>query len=161
MILVSDTSVLIDLERGRLIEPCFKLPFRLAVPDLLFNTELEEFNGPELVRHGLQVIDLTPAEVIIAQQTRTENRKLSLPDAFAYALASARNWRLLSGDGELRALAHANNVECGGVLWITDHLHEHQIGPAQTLVDGLRLIAEHPRCRLPREEIEIRIERYV
>lgn len=161
MILVSDTSVLIDLERGRLIEPCFRLPFQLAVPDLLFKSELEDFNGAELVELGLQVIELTSAEVLVAQQTRTENRKLSLPDAFAYSLACGRDWMLLSGDGELRALAQANNVQCGGILWVTDQMHEHQIGPAQVLVDGLRLIADHPRCRLPREEIEIRIERYV
>lgn len=32
---VSDTSVLIDLERGTLLETCFRLPFQFAVPDLL------------------------------------------------------------------------------------------------------------------------------
>jgi hypothetical protein len=34
-VLVSDTSVLVDLERGGLLEAVFKLPVELAVPDLL------------------------------------------------------------------------------------------------------------------------------
>ena len=37
-VLVSDTSVLIDLERGALLDASFLLPFQLAVPDLLAMT---------------------------------------------------------------------------------------------------------------------------
>ena len=35
-VLVSDTSVLIDLERGGLLEGVFELPYEFAVPDLLY-----------------------------------------------------------------------------------------------------------------------------
>lgn len=35
-ILVSDTSVLIDLDRGCLVEAAFRLPFEFTVPDLLY-----------------------------------------------------------------------------------------------------------------------------
>jgi hypothetical protein len=35
-ILVSDTAVLIDLERGELIESAFKLSATFAVPDVLY-----------------------------------------------------------------------------------------------------------------------------
>ena len=42
-IVVSDTSVLIDLERGDFLDSCFKLPFEFSVPDLLYTRELEEF----------------------------------------------------------------------------------------------------------------------
>jgi hypothetical protein len=44
-ILVSDTSVLIDLERGGLLVSCFRLPFEFAVPDLLYARELKDFGG--------------------------------------------------------------------------------------------------------------------
>lgn len=40
IILVSDTSVLIDLERGHFLDACFRLPFEFAVPDLLYRREL-------------------------------------------------------------------------------------------------------------------------
>jgi hypothetical protein len=41
MILVSDTSVLIDLERGSLLQAIFALPHAIAVPDVLYHRELQ------------------------------------------------------------------------------------------------------------------------
>ncbi len=40
LVLVSDTSVLIDLHRGDLLEAALGLPHEFAVPDLLFDREL-------------------------------------------------------------------------------------------------------------------------
>lgn len=159
-ILVSDTSVLIDLERGGLLDSCFKLPFEFAVPDLLYARELAEFGGPALVARGLLVQELTGDEVTAAQTVRGNRRKLSLPDAFAYALASARGWTLLTGDGELRTLAKLEGMEFFGVLWILDQLFDNNIIEAAAIVNGLETIAAHPRCRLPRAEIQSRLERY-
>jgi hypothetical protein len=159
-ILVSDTSVLIDLERGGLLDSCFKLPFEFAVPDLLYARELAEFGGPALVARGLLVQELTGDEVTAAQTVRGNHRKLSLPDAFAYALASVRGWTLLTGDGELRALAAVEGIEFFGVLWILDQLFDNNIIDAAVIVNGLETIAAHPRCRLPRAEIQSRLERY-
>ena len=36
--LVPDTSVLIVLACGHFLDPCFKLPFEVAVPDLLYTS---------------------------------------------------------------------------------------------------------------------------
>ena len=159
-ILVSDTSVLIDLERGQLLDSCFSLPFEFAVPDLLYARELANYGGPALVARGLRVEELTGGEVTTAQQVRGAHPKLSLPDAFAYTLASARGWTLLTGDGELRALAQAQQIPFFGVLWALDQLFDGQVIDAATIVAGLEAIAAHPRCRLPRAEIEARLERY-
>lgn len=159
-ILVSDTSVLIDLERGGFLDSCFSLPFEFAVPDLLYTRELDDYGGPALVTRGLRVEGLTSDEVTVAQRVRGEHPKLSLPDAFAYALASLRGWTLLTGDGELRALAQAQGMPFFGVLWVLDQLFEAHILDAAMLVAGLKAIAAHPRCRLPRVEIEVRLELY-
>jgi hypothetical protein len=159
-ILVSDTSVLIDLERGGLLDSCFKLPFEFAVPDLLYTRELAEFGGPALVARGMLVQELTGDEVTTAQTVRGNHPKLSLPDAFAYALASVRGWTLLTGDGELRALAEVEGVEFYGVLWVLDQLFDNDVTEAAVIVSGLETIAAHPRCRLPRAEIQSRLERY-
>src|ERR1035437_5110335 len=115
-ILVSDTSVLIDLGRGNLLDGCFRLPFEFAVPDVLYRQELEQFEGPVLVAKGLRVEELTSEELTVAQTTRGLRPKLSLPDAFAFSLASNRNWTLLTGDGELRALAEAQGLPYFGAL---------------------------------------------
>ncbi len=155
-ILVSDTSVLVDLERANLLYACFRLPYEFAVPDLLYKKELADFGGPELIARGLRIEELTGDEVAAAQHVRWIRPMLSLPDAFAYALASSRAWRLLTGDGELRALAQVERVTFHGVLWVLDSLFDAQIAEAEIIVTGLEAIAAHPRCRLTRGDIELR-----
>lgn len=86
---------------------------------------------------------------------------LSLPDSFALALAARNNWTLLTGDGALRALAKAEQVDCHGVLWLLDQMFAASIASPAELYDGLKAIGEHPRCRLPKSEIRKRLVRYV
>ncbi len=57
-VLVSDTSVLIDLDRGVLVEAAFRLPFAFTVPDVLYERELRKHGGPDLVELGLRVEEL-------------------------------------------------------------------------------------------------------
>ena len=163
--MVADTSVLIDLERGSLLEQCFLLPFEFKVPDLLYRNELAsraegQAFGESLLRLGLEVVELDGTEVERAILHRRENRSLSLPDSFALTLSESRRWTLLTGDGVLRSLAHALKVACHGVLWILDEIHGEGIAHTTALVSGLTAIRDHPRCRLPRDEVEIRLRRY-
>jgi hypothetical protein len=160
VVLVSDTSVLIDLERGGLLESCFRLPFEFAVPDLLYRRELMQVGGPQLVACGLRVEELTGEELSAVQRIRGERNKLSLPDAYAYTLAAGRRWTLLTGDGELRDLARVSNIPFFGVLWVLDQCFETDVAAAGVIATGLEAIAAHPRCRLPRAEIQARLARY-
>ena len=86
-VLVSDTSVLIDLERESLLETGFRLPFEFAVPDLLYRQELEDHDGNALIELGLRVEELDGDGVALALRYRQTLRSLSLPDSFALALA--------------------------------------------------------------------------
>lgn len=160
MILVSDTSVLIDLERGGLLEAIFALPHEFAVPDVLYDREMQGEWGERLVRLGLRVAEVSEEGVRNALHYRQQRSSLSVPDSFALALAKERAWLLLTGDGQLRELAVGENVECHGVLWLLDIMEEAGIPGIQPLHDGLTALAAHPRCRLPRREITIRLERY-
>lgn len=58
-ILVLDSSVLIDLERGGLLEATFLCGLAIIVPDFLFENELKESNGTYLMELGLAVTGLT------------------------------------------------------------------------------------------------------
>ena len=69
-VLVSDASMLIDLERGRLLEEMFLLPFEFAVPDLLYARELAGPLGDQLMALGLRVEKLTPTELTRATTVR-------------------------------------------------------------------------------------------
>ena len=156
-VLVSDTSVLIDLERGSLLETSFRLPFEFAVPDLLYQQELKDHGGGALIELGLSVEKLDGEGAALALSYRRRRRSLSLPDSFALALAKFRAWTLLSGDGDLRELATEEKVACHGVLWLIDRLFEEGVEDGNRLCTGLRAIAAHPRCRLPKAEIHKRI----
>jgi hypothetical protein len=159
-VLVSDTSVLVDLERASLLEAVFGLAFDFAVPDLLFRRELQGEIGERLVQLGLKVLELDENGVLIALGYRERDSRLSLPDTFALALAKVNGFILLTGDASLRALSTAEEVECHGVLWVFDQMSSEQLATAEVLHSGLSSIARHPRCRLPKEEVAARLRTY-
>lgn len=159
-VLVSDTSVIIDLERGHLLDTCFKLPFEFCVPDLLYRRELEAYGGPALIDLGLRVEGLTNAELTDAQALRNGNMKLSLPDAFAFSLAKTRGYTLLTGDGELRSVARDAKIPFFGVLWVADQIFDGQLMKPHDLADCLQAIGDHQRCRLPKAEIRDRLNKF-
>jgi hypothetical protein len=158
VLLVSDTSVLIDLLRAGVLDAVFALPMQFAVPDLLYERELKNWDGLALEAKGLRVLVLEPDGVALAQTYRAREPRVSLPDAFALALAKTGGHTPLAGDGSLRAQAEAENVECHGVLWVFDALHAHGVVAAAPLGQALRQLAGHPRCRLPKQEVQKRID---
>lgn len=157
VILVSDTSILIDLERGGLLEAAFSCGLTMVVPDLLYERELERENGPLLRKLGLGVVSLTPEEVGFAQQLRTERKALSLPDCFALSCATRADHALVTGDKILRAEAVARLGTVYGLLWILDQMSASDSVATSILYEGLARISSHPRCRLPHSEVRARL----
>ncbi len=160
IILVSDTSVLIDLERGGLLESAFSCGLTMVVPDLLYERELAAENGPLLRHLGLGVVALAPDELAFAQQLRTERPGLSLPDCFALTCARRPDHALVTGDKLLRAEARFWQCAVYGLLWMLDQMEASRKIKVATLLDGLTRISNHPRCRLPRGEILARLQRW-
>ena len=160
-VLISDTfSVLIDPERGSLLDAAFRMPFEFAVPDLLYERELKEHGGDRLCRLGLRVSELDGDGVARALRFRRGWPALSLSDCFALALAAGNGWTLLTGDAGLRRLADAEHVDCHGVLWLMDEMLRTASVSARELHDGLAAVSAHPRCRLPKGEARARLARY-
>ncbi len=156
-VVVSDSSVLIDLERGSLFAAAFALPLEFCVPDLLYRRELEPYGGARLVAMGLKVLDLDSAAVARAIRYRRTAPALSLPDAFALSLAQHIQGTLLTGDGRLRRLADGEHVPCHGLLWLLDYMYSVHVATPRQLHDGLVAIRDHPRCRLPKRETDKRL----
>lgn len=159
LVLVSDTSVLIDLQRGQLLETALRLPYDFAVPDLLFERELRTWDGPDL-RHHLVILSLAGEGVALAAAFRRADARLSLPDALALALAKIGGYTLLAGDAALRAMAEIEKVDCHGALWVVDEISARGLATHQNLHAALTAISQHPRCRLPRSEVRRRLERW-
>lgn len=159
ILLVSDTCILIDLERGGLLEAAFSCGFTMVVPDLIYDKELANENGPYLRSLGLGVVALTPEEVELAQQALTSRPTLSLPDCFALSCAHRVNHVLVSGDKNLRSEAKARKVIIYGLLWLLDQMEQAGV-PRRTLHAGLQMLEGHPRCRLPKDEIKSRLAKW-
>lgn len=158
--LVSDTSVIIDLDRGDLLDAALGLDDTFVVPDLLFERELDEDFGERLRGLGIVIESLDGVEVRRAAELGRRDRRLSVADTFAYALAHGREWTLLTGDGVLRTVAEADGLTVHGVLWVVDRIETSGRCDAATLHACLSKIAAHPRCRLPRREVDLRLKRY-
>ncbi len=90
-VLVSDTSVLIDLERGSFQETSFRLPYEFVVPDLLYERELKDYGGNRLLKLGLRVEELDGDGVARALAYRQRHPSLSVPDCFALTFARANS----------------------------------------------------------------------
>ena len=151
---------MIDIQRASLLARLFALPYDFVVPDLLYETELIEWMGPELLEMGLQVTELEPHEIIQATTLKRAKAALSTPDVFAFCLAAERGWTLLPGDGALRKEAERQELSMHGVLWLFDELERHEVCEADVLRAGLEALRDHHRCRLPADEIENRLNRY-
>jgi hypothetical protein len=160
MILVSDTSVLIDLDRGGLLEAVFGLPDEFAVPDVLYDREMQG-NGESSC--GIWDSESKKsARQVSPMRCAIDNNAHPYRCQTVSRLLWRKNveWLLLTGDNALRDLATGENVECHGVLWLLDRLEAAAMPALQLLHDGLSKLAGHPRCRLPVREITIRLERY-
>jgi hypothetical protein len=112
------------------------------------------------VKLGLKVQSLDGDGVALAMRHMQAQRRLTVPDSFALALAKLNGWTLLTGDGPLRELAQAEGVDCHGVLWLLDEFERQGAATYVQLHGGLEKITAHPRCRLPRREIAIRLSSY-
>ena len=141
--------MIIDLDRGGLLDQLFGLPYEFCVPDLLYKKELAGDLGERLRALGLNVVELTSDELTRATALRRQIKVLSTPDTFAFSLAETRRWTLLTGDGALRDLCVERGVEMHGVLWVIAELDRIGATDAMVLHAALTTIHAHPRCRLP------------
>jgi predicted nucleic acid-binding protein len=131
LVLISDTNVLIDIEDGNLTSAIFCLRYEIAVPDVLFESELREQHN-HLLSAGLKVKSLTSQSVARAESLRTTYPRPSTIDHLALALAVQEQCPLLTGDKHLRAAAKAEGIEVHGTLWIVQELlHASVITQAQ------------------------------
>ena len=136
-----------------MLQTTFKLPAPLAVPDVLYERELRATNGALLVTLGLQVLRLDDAAVAAAQGYLARAKSLSVPDAFALALAKSGGHVLVCGDRALKGLADVESVECHGLFWILDEIVDEGLLPARRVRIALQAIANHAKCRLPKDLI--------
>lgn len=164
-IIVCDTSCVIDLRKGQLLDIVLDLPCTIAIPRPLFDDELLGLADEEkkrLLEGGLRLLDMDEAGVKAARACRRNFKRLSLYDCFALVAAEGK-WKnpiLLTGDRNLKKVASDRGIEVHGVLWATDQLYEHKLCSVRTLKNALRRFLEDPLVLVPDDLIHTRLRRY-
>lgn len=152
LLIISDASVLIDMEHGRLTDVMFSLPFKFAVPDTLFVEELLEHHA-HLSQSGLIIKSMKGELVAEAYKFHKKYIKTSVNDMLALVLAKHENCQLLTGDKALRAAAIEFNIEVHGTIWLVEQMILNKritIERAQKSFNRMR----NSGSRLPWSELE-------
>lgn len=121
LLIISDASVVIDIECGELTSTMFSLPWQFAVPDTLFVEELTERHG-HLSQLGL--ISKTMSGDLVAEAYALHRKyiKPSVNDMLALTLAKHEGCQLLTGDKALREAAKESSVEVHGTIWLVEQM---------------------------------------
>jgi predicted nucleic acid-binding protein len=162
-VIVSDTSCIIDLRKGKLLTAVFHLPYSIVIGQPLFDDELLSISKTEkreLRALGLEVRELNGAAVAQAAKYFNSHPRLTLNDCFALALAEdIESCILLTGDRDLRNIAEGKGIEARGTLWVMDELEDNRIVDLKTLYDALCLFEQDPLVFLPAHEVRRRHRR--
>lgn len=157
-VLVSDSSVIIDLCRYRLIQPLGQLPYDFCITDITLAEILRDDHRSDLLGTGIRVVSLTSEEMGLLMRFQTENKGLSNADCSSLAIMKSRKYALLAGDRIMRRTAKDGGFEVHGTLWIIDAYLDHNLVTPKTIRSTLELMLEDPRIRLPRSEMHRRIK---
>lgn len=158
LVVVSDTSAIIDLQIAGLLEALPLLPYTIVIPAPLFETELLEFTDDEksdLLRMGFEVRHLPGEGVIKATGYFQSHAALSINDCFALTITEdTPDALLLTGDRKLRRVADEKRVETRGVLWAIAELHDKGIRSSQTVRQSLEALMEDNSVFIPDKLIQ-------
>lgn len=158
MLLISDASVLIDVELAGLSQAMFQLAHEFAVPDVLFEEELRD-QHEALLALGLQLRPMPATVIETSVRLRHRYRHPSQNDLFAVALAIHEKCDLLSGDRRLVEAARELGLNAHGTLWVIEELFAAgsiDVPQAHACYSAMR----QGGSRLPWPEIELQLARW-
>ena len=158
----SDTNIWIDF----IVIQCLEYPFRLGYTYCMSRDAIEDEllspkeSSQQLLALGLEPVDITDEELLLAIGYRNRYIKISAYDAIALAIAKARGIILLTGDKSLRKAAQTEKVEFRGSLWILDQLIENNLVTQDEYRDALMALEKvnGSEVRLPSDEIRKRLD---
>jgi hypothetical protein len=130
------------------------------VPDIMYEHELAAWFGETLLSRGLIVQEIQEVEIAKAREFMRRCPSLSVPDAYALALAAKGGHTMLAGARDMRELGTEIGIEVRGVLHVFDMIEEAQLLAPASLHTSLAMVCRSRRVRLPQEEVEARFARY-
>ena len=162
--IVIDTNCMLQIYKGGLVSGLLSLPYRFAIPQPLFETELLSIpakDKAEFIQFGLEVRILTFDQIERSEFIRSRNRTLSFNDCSAFVAASdIEDSILLTGDKPLRKHASSDAVEVHGVLWVIDQIHAANILSPGNLHRALTIFDEDEFIWLPEDDLAVRLRKF-
>ena len=155
-IIVNDSSALIDLKKGGLLEIFLRLPFELVVSVDMLADELSSFTRDEtaLMRRTMTTVTLDESETERADSLQRTSPALTGYDCAVIIIAQRDSESvILTGDRRLRTKAESVQIECHGVLWAVDEIAKAKLATARTLIKALETWRGDTLVRIPAEEI--------
>lgn len=153
MVVFTDTNILIDLVKIDLAQDFFRIEkYGFCICREMFDDEvlLPREQREMLLCAGLQLVDLSPSEAIIARRVQVDIPKLSKYDCIAYAIAKTRGYILATGDRRLAKYARENGVRVHGLVWTMQECEDNGT-PRSSIADAIAKIISDDRIRIPTE----------
>jgi rRNA-processing protein FCF1 len=164
-IVINDTNIFLDLYDIGLLDDFFQLPIRVHTVDFVIN----EITRPEqqkviqlLIDRGILVVKDYPSTSIpnLYQFNQECGGNLTLTDSTViYYAQSLAGCRILTGDRQLRNRAEERGIMVSGILYVFDQLVEHNLVSPYEASQKLEALFRI-NARLPKREIEIRLEKW-
>lgn len=158
-IVISDTNIFIDLWNIGLLERFCELPLSIHTTDFIIR---------ELKTQGVKeaVIQLQREHKITVKTFKSykyseimslQDKNLSFQDCTVLHYALSSDYKLLTGDRNLRKVAEQHGLQVSGIIYVIDELLHHEILSKEEYVAKLKALLESNH-RLPMKEIMKRIE---
>lgn len=164
-IIINDTNLFLDLYDVGLLDTFFKLPVTVHTIDLVVN----EITRPD-EQKAIQAL-IGKGQLLVKEYSAQDlndlfifntacGGNLTLTDSTViYYAKSLPDCRILTGDRQLRNRAEQRGIKVSGILYVFDQLVEHGLlSHAEAAKQLAALFRINPR--LPRGEVEARIERW-
>ena len=163
-IVVKDTSVVIDLVNGELIETWFELGYETWITDAVAS-ELRRGQQFDLVEPFIEdgriklekVPDSESLPWLTAVQSYSQRMRISFADGSSIICAEKLGAALLTGDGRMKKVAERERkLEVRGILWVFDELLSLEVLDYGTAIESLGSILD-AGARLPLKEVQARL----
>jgi len=158
VVCVADTSVLIDVQYGGLVDAVMELPYTWCAPDLVLE-EIEDSERKRWLALGLEERTLSGQQVNELFGLSGKHPRASVQDLAALVVAKTEGTVLVSGDGHLRKAAPEEGVKVHGTLWLLDRLRGRAIVTRRAAHRALKLMLANG-SRLPEAEVARRLREW-
>ena len=157
-IVISDTNIFIDLWNIGLLERFCELPLSIHTTDFIIG-ELKTQGVKDAIAqlHQKGKITIKTFKSNEYAEIMSKNKNLSFQDCTVLYYALNGDYKLLTGDRNLRVIAERHGLQVSGIIYVMDELLHHDIISKEEYTIKLKALLESNH-RLPTKEIMKRIE---